>query len=36
MSAMSVLYTCYEGVIMGSTGAIRALDERYERAIRVL
>ena len=36
MSAMSVLYGCYESVIMGSTGAIRVLDERYDRAIRIL
>ena len=47
MSAMSVLYGCFESVIMGSTGAIervilgstagiRARDEGYEGAIRML
>ena len=36
MSVMGVLYGCYEGVIMGSTVAIRARDERYEGVIRVL
>ena len=36
MSAMKVLYGCYEGVIMRSTGAISALDERYESATRIL
>ena len=36
MSAMKVLYGCYEGVTMSSTGVMRALDERYSGAIHVL
>ena len=35
-TAMRVLHVCYEGVIMGLMGAIRALHERYEGAVRVL
>ena len=36
MSATRVLYECYEGVTMGSTGNIGALNERYEGAIQLL